>query len=165
MNTDKGKTPRKTLTFDPNNEEEMIAYNYLEKTRYYQTKFITRLILDYIERYSIDINGDYSTILSTCKKYIENDTNETEVWETKYSQITEYLSQMSEDIDKLKEKLSVNHGISKPLITEAETVIEKKQEQIITKPQSAPLDEYLEEEEETEGFGSMLSSFKTMAES
>ena len=175
MSEEKGRPQRKTLTFDQNDKDENTAYIMLDNLRYYQTKFITRLVIEFMERYSIDIDDDYFIIVETCKKFIESNggMSETEVWKEKYKQMSDYLNQMSEDIDILKGKLSevVPEKVGKselkpkapqhkiPDATTASSEAPRKAAQEISVQEMTA-----EEDDEEESYGSMLSSFKAMAD-
>ena len=63
---------RKTVSFNRDIREQNIAFIFLEKIRYRQTEFVTKLIINFINSHGIDINGDYDVLKKICSDYMND---------------------------------------------------------------------------------------------
>lgn len=64
---------RKVLSFDMSNKEEENAYVMLEKIRYFQTKFVTKIINDFFQSKNITSETPYFIIRKIVSDYIEEE--------------------------------------------------------------------------------------------
>ena len=60
----------KTIGFDLNDENERQAYIFYEKIRYYQTKFITAITMEFINNYNITPSTSYEELKLIINYYI-----------------------------------------------------------------------------------------------
>lgn len=61
---------RKQIYFDFDKEDEKTAFLMLDKARYYQSLFITKLVNDFFKSANLDLSSDYYEIKQTVKDYI-----------------------------------------------------------------------------------------------
>lgn len=64
---------RKSLQFDMNDEQERTAFERLEKIRYYQSKFIVRLINDFFASHNLTDETSYDKLRTIVKLYVDGD--------------------------------------------------------------------------------------------
>lgn len=64
---------RKSLQFNMNDEQERIAFERLEKIRYYQSKFIVRLINDFFASHNLTDETSYDKLRTIVKLYVDGD--------------------------------------------------------------------------------------------
>ena len=140
---------RKTLNFNSSVQSENTAYIFLEKIRYFQTKFITKLILDFMKEHNIDINSPYEELKNACRQYILD-----EDVDTPYCDQGKRLKEIDDSLLEIKELLK-SSSIQR-VQTEPSPEDMTPQKEAISNVQQAV--------EEEEVFSSMLSSFKMMAD-
>lgn len=61
---------RKSITFDMEDPQQAEVYNFLEKIRYFQTRFITKLVSDYIADNEELQNQDYKKLQNSITDFI-----------------------------------------------------------------------------------------------
>lgn len=64
---------RKSLQFNMNDKQERIAFERLEKIRYYQSKFIVRLINDFFSSHNLTDETSYDKLRTIVKLYVDGD--------------------------------------------------------------------------------------------
>ena len=147
---------RKTLSFDKSIKEQNLTFIFLEKIRYNQTRFITKLVMDFIKTNNIDINGNYKELTNKCRDYIESTDALKPDFSTfctvdVYNEVTSRLDEINE---KLRE-LQTNENIQK---TSQENKTAQTDQFGLPKKESEP------QEKTDDSLGNMLSSFKMMAD-
>lgn len=61
---------KKFLFFHADKPEEKAAYQMIDKVRYYQTAFITKLVNDFFSKYGLSANSGYDSIQKVVKEYL-----------------------------------------------------------------------------------------------
>ena len=154
----KNKKSLKTLSFDRQIKEQNLAFIFLEKIRYKQTRFITKLVMDFIESTGIDINN-YDEVIRKCQSYIEGNEAISLSSIDNHNDIKTILSIVEE----------INKKISSENISNNSTVQIGLSKNIQNPPD--PHQNYISNlntetiEEPDDNLGDMLSSFRTMANS
>lgn len=148
----------KTLSFDENIEEQHIAFVFLEKIRYKQTRFITRLVMDFIKNNEIDISGDYNEIVKTCQEYIAS--NPTDDTANKPTEDSDSIKEVLQFLKKIDGKLDNINQVEKEIKTAQLGLSGKKD--VIERTGSS--ETYTEDIDSGNNLGGMLSSFQMMAE-
>lgn len=152
------KKSLKTLSFDRQIKEQNLAFIFLEKIRYKQTRFITKLVMDFIESTGIDINN-YDEVIRKCQSYIEGNEAISLSSIDNHNDIKTILSIVEE----------INKKISSENISNNSTVQIGLSKNIQNPPD--PHQNYISNlntetiEEPDDNLGDMLSSFRTMANS
>lgn len=146
----------KTLSFDRHNKEQNLAFIFLDKIRYNQTRFITKLVMDFIKSSNLDID-DYDEVVRRCKSYIDgNDA------------VSFKLIDSDNDI---KEILAIVRKINSKITPEKSELqtaqiglSNKEQKSELLNPNTKPqiINEPLKEDGDS--FSDMLSSFRMMAD-
>ena len=145
---------RKSFNFNTSEREQNVAFIFLEKIRYQQTKFVTKLIMDFLSDNGLTINDPYDVIKDACQSYIEGKEvtkkpiAQKDVVLEKLDNIENLLLEMN---DKTAEDKKVQTEPSEIKTPDAVKVDDKATETELDDEDSAPL-------------GNMLSSFKSMAE-
>lgn len=154
----KNKKSLKTLSFDRQIKEQNLAFIFLDKIRYKQTRFITKLVMDFIESTDIDINN-YDEVIRKCQSYIEGNEAISLSSIDNHNDIKTILSIVEE----------INKKISSENISNNSTVQIGLSKNIQNPPD--PHQNYISNlntetiEEPDDNLGDMLSSFRTMANS
>lgn len=147
----------KTLSFDRQNKEQNLAFIFLDKIRYKQTRFITKLVMDFIKNSGLDINN-YDEVITRCESYINGDV----------AAVSYDLPQNNDDIKKI---LAIVEEIDNKIVPE---VFQKKTAQIelssqeqkntIIETNKTPSSANNLSDELGGNFSDMLSSFRLMAD-
>ncbi len=67
------QTEVKMLYFDQNDPLQYESYAYLEMVRYYQTKFVSKLVHDYFKGQGLSLKDEYMDIKDNVIAYISNE--------------------------------------------------------------------------------------------
>lgn len=129
---------RKSITFDMEDPQQAEVYNFLEKIRYFQTRFITKLVSDYIADNEELQNQDYKKLQNSITDFIYS------------NHISMNKEDNSQKLDKILSLLS--DGTEK----------EDKDITISQNPVSSPIASGEQETDDT-GLDDMMNSFKKMS--
>ena len=129
---------RKSITFDMEDPQQTEVYNFLEKIRYFQTRFITKLVSDYIADNEELQNQDYKKLQNSITDFIYS------------NHISMNKEDNSQKLDKILSLLS--DGTEK----------EDKDITISQNPVSSPIASGEQETDDT-GLDDMMNSFKKMS--
>ena len=129
---------RKSITFDMEDPQQAEVYNFLEKIRYFQTRFITKLVSDYIADNEELQNQDYKNLQNSITDFIYS------------NHISMNKEDNSQKLDKILSLLS--DGTEK----------EDKDITISQNPVSSPIASGEQETDDT-GLDDMMNSFKKMS--
>lgn len=145
------KSARKTITFNRSISDQNEAFIFLEKIRYSQTRFITKLIQDFIHDNNIDLNGNYDDMRRFCEYYINSPLEKDSVSE-RLTKIENLLMEIHEEQSKQLNILNESKGQFDPHNNLSEE--DKNQDDINSTTKSESTDS---------SFDNMLSSFELMA--
>jgi len=145
------KSARKTITFNRSISDQNEAFIFLEKIRYSQTRFITKLIQDFIHDNNIDLNGNYDDMRRFCEYYINSPLEKDSVSE-RLTKIENLLMEIHEEQSKQLNILNESKGQFDPRNNLSEE--DKNQDDI---------NSTIKSEETDSSFDNMLSSFELMA--
>ena len=162
---------RKTITFKREDRDQNLAYIFLDKIRYEQTNFVAKLICDFIKQNNIDIN-DYAGIKKICQAYLDG-SDECAI-DVKVKDVNELLGEIGSLRKEIKE-LASNINASELSVQNSSTVGQVVQREnlhndsrlektIPIQGKSASVPEEVNDDEDSEDLGNLLSSFKMMAE-
>lgn len=152
------KKSLKTLSFDRQIKEQNLAFIFLEKIRYKQTRFITKLVMDFIESTGIDINN-YDEVIRKCQSYIEGNEAISLSSIDNHNDIKTILSIVEEINKKISsENISNNPTVQIGLSKNFQNPPDPHQN-FISNLNTETI------EEPDDNLGDMLSSFRTMANS
>lgn len=129
---------RKSITFDMEDPQQAEVYNFLEKIRYFQTRFITKLVSDYIADNEELQNQDYKKLQNSITDFIYS------------NHISMNKEDNSQKLDKILSLLS------------DDTEKEDKDITISQNPVSSPIASGEQETDDT-GLDDMMNSFKKMS--
>ena len=129
---------RKSITFDMEDPQQAEVYNFLEKIRYFQTRFITKLVSDYIADNEELQNQDYKNLQNSITDFIYS------------NHISMNKEDNSQKLDKILSLLS--DGTEK----------EDKDITISQNPVSSPIASGEQKTDDT-GLDDMMNSFKKMS--
>ena len=87
----------KMLNFDIDDERQARAFNFLEKVRYYQTKFIVALVEKFCEENNITDSTNYDVIKNLVKDFSTGD----EIAPLEVSDSTEQIKIISSKIERI----------------------------------------------------------------
>lgn len=145
------KSARKTITFNRSISDQNEAFIFLEKIRYSQTRFITKLIQDFIHDNNIDLNGNYDDMRRFCEYYINSPLEKDSVSD-RLTKIENLLMEIHEEQSKQLNILNESKGQFDPHNNLSEE--DKNQDDINSTIKSEATDS---------SFDNMLSSFELMA--
>ena len=153
----KNKKSLKTLSFDRQIKEQNLAFIFLDKIRYKQTRFITKLVMDFIESTDIDINN-YDEVIRKSQSYIEGNEAISLGSINNQNDIKSILSIVEEINNKIAPEKFLNNstvqiGLSKDIQNspDNQNYISTLNTELIEEPD--------------DNLGNMLSSFRMMANS
>lgn len=153
----KNKKSLKTLSFDRQIKEQNLAFIFLDKIRYKQTRFITKLVMDFIESTDIDINN-YDEVIRKSQSYIEGNEAISLGSIDNQNDIKSILSIVEEINNKIAPEKFLNNstvqiGLSKDIQNspDNQNYISTLNTELIEEPD--------------DNLGNMLSSFRMMANS
>lgn len=140
----------KRIQFDQNNPTDCKAYAFLEKIRYDQSKFVVRLVNQYLENNNITEETSYDKIRIICKQYIKSG---------EYPLLPNTQSTSNEEI---KQMLMELIKAAKLEITTANTTDEIKSN---SNSNITTVEDEDEEENEMININKLTAGFQSMAES
>lgn len=129
---------RKSITFDMEDPQQAEVYNFLEKIRYFQTRFITKLVSDYITDNKELQNQDYKKLQNSITDFICS--NHISINKEDDSQkLDKILSLLSDSAEKENKNITISQN-----------------------PVSSPIASG-EQEIDDDGLDDMMNSFKKMS--
>ncbi len=154
---------RKTITFDRNIKEQNTAYIFLEKIRYKQTKFLTKLIMDFMNTNNISLTDDYDKITDICNRYTGNGKYKVVFTEKNIDDIMSSFEAINEKLNTLCSTAQIGLPITESEKSDNEIKEKSESTQIKEAPAKSENMNLQDEENDTEGLDDMLSSFKLYA--
>ncbi len=160
------KKEYKMLTFDVDEKRQALVFNFLEKVRYQQTKFIVSLVEDFCKEYNITDETDYNEIKKAVKEY----SSGREVSPLNSSVAPDSITSLNEKVELILQILTNEENAGNRMIPEEEETraqVEHNDVKPISADSNAPdsdtapeLEMKYQDDEDDYGIDDMLSSFE-----